>query len=102
MTPTPEPVACTLSRRDADAQALEWVDLQRLAVNSEPLATGARMTFSAEHASRIIDLAEREATCCAFLTITTAMTGDVFVLEIASDNPDAQGVIAVLSGTEPS
>ncbi|MEZ5380231.1 MAG: hypothetical protein R2754_00390 [Microthrixaceae bacterium] len=102
MTSTPVPVVCTLGRRDAEAQALEWVDLQRLAIHSVPLATGARMTFAAEHASWIADLVARETTCCAFLKITTTLDGDVVVLEITSENPAALDVIAALSGTECS
>jgi len=99
MTSPPEPVACTLSKRGAEAQALEWVDLQRVALRSVPLDTGAQMTFPAEHAARIVDLAERETQCCAFLDIITMVDGDEFILSITSENPDAIGVIAALSGT---
>ena len=102
MTSSSEPVACTLTSRDAKAQALEWVDLQRLAVRTAPLASGAQMTFPAGHAAKIVDLAEREAACCAFLNIATSLDGDEFVVEITSENPDAIGVIAALSGVEPS
>ncbi len=102
MTKTPEPVVCTLTDRNAARQTLEWVDLQRLSLHSAPLATGARMTFSAEHASRIVDLAERESTCCAFLDIDTALDGDQFVVEITSENTDGLAVIAALSGVSLS
>ena len=102
MTTSPGPVACILNSRDAEAQALEWVDLQRLALRSAPLASGARMTFATVHAARIVDLAEREAQCCAFLDIATTLDGDEFVVEITSDNPGAIGVIAALSGTRHS
>ncbi len=98
MTPAPEPVVCTLRDREAGAQALEWVDLQRLALHSAPLATGAQMTFSSVCASRILDLADRESTCCTFLTIDSTLDGDAFVVEITSKNPDALDVIAALSG----
>lgn len=100
MTTVPEPVACTLTAHDAEAQVLEWVDLQQLALRTAPLSTGARLTFPGDHAARILDLAERERACCAFLDIATAVDGDEFVVEITSENPDALGVIAALSGLE--
>lgn len=93
-------VACSLTARDAAAQALEWVDLQRLALRTAPLVNGARMTFAAEHAARIVDLAEREAACCAFLTITTSLDGDECSVDVTADHPAAGGVIAALSGVE--
>ena len=102
MTPDLEPVACTLSNRAAEAQALEWVDLQRLALRSAPLATGAQMTFPASHAAYIVDLAERESACCEFLDIATSLDGDEFVVDITSENPDAIDVIVALSGVTQS
>ena len=102
MTSTPIPVACSLDAREAQTQALEWVDLQHLALGSSVLDSGARMGFPADLASKIVNLAEREAACCAFLNITTAASGDQFVVEITSDNPDAITVIAALSGARLS
>lgn len=100
MTPSLEPIVCTLGPHDAEAQALEWVDLQRIARHAVPLPNGARMTFPLDQSARISDLAEREATCCGFLAITTAPDGDDFILEITSENPDAVGVIGSLSGVD--
>lgn len=102
MTSTPTPVACSLNAREAKAQALEWADLRHLAVGSSALVSGAQMVFPADLASRIVDLAEREAACCAFLNITTAASAEQFVVEITSDNPDAAAVIAALSGVRLS
>ncbi len=102
MTENATPIACTLSHRDAEAQALEWVDLQGLALRTKPLASGARITFPSIYASRIVDLAQREAACCSFLDIVTSRDGDEFVVEITADDPDAIDVIALLTGLTPS
>lgn len=101
MTNASEPlpaVMCTLTTKEARAQGLEWVDLQGIALRSEALPTGARMAFRSEDAARVADLADREATCCSFLNMTTAHVGDEFVLEVTTENPDGLGVIAMLSG----
>lgn len=100
MSSTPAPVACTLDDQRAEAQALEWVDVQRLALRTEPVESGAEMTFPGRLASTITDLAEREAACCGFLNIATSLIGDDFVVKITSENPAAIGVIAALSGIE--
>lgn len=92
------PIACSLTDRDAGQQALEWVDLQRRATEVAAIEGGVRMTLPASLADDIEDLARREAACCAFLTITTAIVDDVLTLEISSANPDALPVIAALAG----
>lgn len=98
MTTSEEALACTLSDRDAEAQALEWVDLQRLATNVAPIESGATMRFPKALAAGIQDLAEREAACCAFLNIVTLVEGDEFVVEITADNADGVGLAGLLAG----
>ena len=100
MSTEPTPVACSLGARDAETQALEWADLQRLASSSRALNSGAQMVFPAGLAAKVADLAEREVHCCAFLDIVTALDGDEFVLSITSENPDAIAVIGALSGVD--
>lgn len=98
MSAEPIPVACTLTTADAAKQALEWIDLQTHAISASALSNGARMRFSDALEDHIVDLAAREATCCAFLTITTVATDGELVLEVTSDNPDAKPVIEMLAG----
>ena len=100
MSANPELVVCRLTPRGAEEQALEWVDLQQLALSAAPLAAGAQMRFPAEQAERIAGLAEREAACCTFLAIATRVEGEVCVVEITSQNPDALPVIAALRGVD--
>ncbi len=100
MTSTSTPIACTLGAHDAQTHALEWVDLQRLAVRSHALSSGAQMVFPAGLTSRLIDLAAREVACCAFLDIVTTLDGDEVVLSVTSDDPEAHAVIGALSGVD--
>ncbi len=105
MTPNPAskidvPVACTLSAADAQAQALEWADLQGFATSATAVASGVRMTFPDDMAAAVEDLAGREAACCSFLTIATTSIAGQVVLEVTTDNTDALPVISALAGVE--
>ena len=92
------PVACTLTSKDANRQAMEWVDLQGHATAVEAIDGGARMTLPSSVAGQVEDLVRRESACCSFLDITMAIHQDELTLDVSSTNPDAQPVIAALSG----
>ena len=98
MTSQLPPVACTLTTKAAVAQALEWTDLRSHLVSSEALDDGVRMFFPVEHQAALLDLVEREKTCCSFLDIITRADPDRFMVQITSPNPDALPVIALLGG----
>ena len=93
-----EPVACSLTTQDAARQGLEWTDLQRHALTATRIDGGAAMTFDAELADSVEDLAARERSCCGFLSITTLRSDDEVHLEITADNPAARPVIEALTG----
>jgi hypothetical protein len=99
MSTAEQPIMCTLTTKDQASQALEWTDLHGKALHTEPLDGGAAMTFPAELAAGVEDLAAREATCCAFLDIVTTVDGDIVRVEITSENPDALPIIELLAGT---
>lgn len=94
------PIACTLAATDAGRQLVEWQQLQPLASAVVPVEGGVRMTLPGSLEGQIRDLAERESTCCAFLTIGVRRheAADTVTLEITSPNPDAAPVIAALAG----
>lgn len=96
------PIACTLDATDAGRQLEEWQQLQPLASVVVPVEGGVRMTLPGSLEGQIRDLAERESTCCAFLTIVVEPhdDADAVMLEITSPNPDAAPVIAALAGIE--
>ncbi len=94
-----EPIACTLTSKDATSQFLEWTDLQRHALTTTKIDGGAVMTFDPELADSIEDLAAREASCCGFLSITTLRSDNEVRLEITADNPDAYALIEAMAGT---
>ena len=102
MTNELTPVACSLSAQEAAGQMLEWADLTGHATSITTLPDGARLSFPSDLAASIADLAEREAKCCAFLTIGLRTTDHEVVLEMTSANPDALPVIAALTGAKNS
>lgn len=114
MTPTPradtsateprdvQPVACTLTTKQAAERTLEWTDLQDRCAGVEIIAGGVRMSMPASMATDVRDLARREVDCCAFLRIETTVEADVLALEITSPNPDALPIISLVSGIELS
>lgn len=93
-----EPVACSLTTQDAARQGLEWADLQRHALTATRIDGGAAMTFDAELADSVEDLAARERSCCGFLSITTLQSDDKVRLEITADNPAARPLIEAMAG----
>lgn len=99
MTTYHQPVACTLATGQAARQAWEWTDLQARSTSTTELSNGVRMHFPADLESRVMDLADREAVCCSFLTIETTVTDGELVLDLTSNNPEAKPVISMLAGT---
>lgn len=92
------PIACTLTTKDAAAQVLEWTDLRKVATSIARSTDGARMTFTPDRAAAVTDLAEREQTCCSFLTIDVMSDDTAVTLDISSDHPDAGPIIDMLAG----
>ena len=93
-----DPIACSLTTKNAARQGLEWADLQRHALTITKIDGGAAMTFDAELADRVQDLATREMSCCGFLSITTLRSDDEVRLEMKADNPAARPVIEAMAG----
>lgn len=92
------PVVCTLTDAAAAGQLLEWADLQAHASDVTVIDGGVRITLPASLAEQVTDLAQREAGCCAFLTINLAVADEHLTLDISSTNPEAFPVIAALAG----
>lgn len=94
------PIVCTLTTKEAAAQTLEWQDLRSKIIDATAIAGGARMAFPVELVRQVEDLAQREATCCAFLRLTVERdaTAETAVLEVTTDNPDGLPVISLLAG----
>ena len=98
MSHTYRPIACSLTTDEAAAQLLDWANLQSQVVSSERLEHGVAMTLPIELADSVEDLAAREAQCCSFLSIATSRRHDLVRLEITSEDPNAAGVIEMLTG----
>jgi hypothetical protein len=96
--PAPKELACTLTTKDGANQALEWSDLSRFSTSFDRVEHGATLTLPADRKEALIDLAAREAQCCAFLKLTVEDDGAEVRLTITLDQHDAQPVIDVLTG----
>ncbi len=92
------PVVCTLSDSDAGRQAQEWVELRSHTIASERIPSGVALTFGIDLADTVEALAAREATCCAFLSLTTHRTATEIRLEVTSESEGAGVVIDLLTG----
>jgi len=93
-----QPIACSLTTKNATSQFLEWTDLQHHALTATKIDGGAVMTFDAELADSVEDLAARERSCCGFLSITTLRSDNEVRLEMTADNPDAHSLIEAMAG----
>ena len=80
------------------SQAAEWAELRTRALRTHRVTDGVAMTFPDELAATVEDLAAREATCCAFLTITTTRSADGIEVTITSADPDGRPVADLLAG----
>jgi len=94
----PEPVACTLTTKEAAKQVTEWSDLAPHALERTSIPNGMAVVFPADLAATVADLAASETTCCSFLTLVTTTIDTGIRLDVTSANPDAQPVIAMLAG----
>lgn len=92
-------VACTLTEKAAAKQLNEWSDLKEHAITTSPILGGARMVFNSTLDSQIRDLAEREMTCCTFLSISVDTKTNT-TLEITSEATEGQAVISRLTGVD--
>lgn len=98
MSQRDEPIACSLPLREAAEQAGEWSDLQNHALSYEPISGGVVVTYPGQMADRVERLVEREAACCAWLSLATTRSSDDIVVSLTSENPDAGPVIRALVG----
>ncbi|MGH8937050.1 MAG: hypothetical protein ACRDXD_12460 [Acidimicrobiia bacterium] len=98
MAEASRPIACSLPARESRDQIGEWQALGQHRVAAERIQGGYAVTFDAEVADVVSDLARREAACCAFLDIVTTPTADGIRLAMTSEDPDAMPVIEILVG----
>lgn len=96
MAKTRLPIACSLPARESRDQVGEWQAVGRHRLRTEPIQGGYAVTFPDGVADVVLDLARREAACCAFLDITTTQTSDGIRLAVTSEDPDAMPVIEML------
>jgi hypothetical protein len=92
-----EPIACSLNDTDAARQGMDWHNLGRQALSIEVVGNRLVATWPIDAAPDVAALADREASCCGFLSIRMSRTARSARLEIASDHPSARPVIEALA-----
>lgn len=93
-----EPIACSLPARESNDQVGEWRELAAKTLIRRPIDGGYVVTFAADQADVVEDLARRESACCGFLTIETKRSDEGISLVITSNNPEALPLIDLLIG----
>ena len=91
-------LVCTLPIVDMADQLADWGRLRDSAVEAVALHNGAALLFPSDMETTVYELAASEAECCAFLRIDVAIVGDMVRLEITTDEPGGEQVIAALIG----
>ncbi|MGI9602779.1 MAG: hypothetical protein ACR2QE_12900 [Acidimicrobiales bacterium] len=91
------PIACTLTPDGAAAQAGEWAELRTHLIEASEVPDGRRLVFPSRFREHVHDLARREATWCAFLTLEVTDSDQTVSVEITSADPAAAPVIAYLA-----
>lgn len=85
------PIACTLSADAATDRIAEWRAALSAsvadAVKTAPGRVELRLVDAPATAGRLVDLAQREKTCCAFFTFTMEIEaeGATLVVEVPED-----------------
>ncbi len=92
------PIVCTMPSGEVPEQLHQWTNLQEWALDVVAIESGVRMTLPASLVQQVRDLADREASCCAFLNLDIELEGQTMSFEVTSPNPDALPVIAALAG----
>jgi MerR family transcriptional regulator, copper efflux regulator len=98
MDQTSEPIACSLSSREAQARAREWARLlERAQAVRSPVAGGMRIELRRlDGAAAELDrLVAAERACCPFLTLRVEAADEVLALTITAP-ADAEPLIADL------
>lgn len=98
MATEPAPIACTLTTKEAASQIGEWGALRRQATEVVSIDGGYRMTMPVTTEATVRDLAAREASCCASLSLDVACNDDAVTLTITGP-ADAKPVIDLIVAT---
>jgi hypothetical protein len=96
-TPTPLPVACTLSAEALRCHADELLPgLVNRAASTQWLDDGLALTFAPTHdtLAHVADVVNRERVCCAFLTFTLEVPAGSQPYRLAMRGPE--GTVAFL------
>jgi hypothetical protein len=93
-------VACELETAgDMRARAAEWQRLRDQAgTGAGPIPGGVRLWLRPAFWDTARDLVGKEAACCGFLDFDMAVEDDRVRLDITSPAPEAQPIIAMLTG----
>lgn len=92
------PVACTLTDREARDQVGRWEGLADAVRHRAVDEHGATLWFDPSVADAVRDVAEREAACCAFLSLRRSVDRSLVRLDIDADSDEGIMVAHLLAG----
>lgn len=92
-----KPIACTLTESQAQDQLAGWEDLRPSLTKLELHDRGVVLWFDAEAEAVVRTIAEREAMCCGFLSLSVDHDDGAVRLEILSDAPHGVPIVHLLA-----
>ena len=91
------PIACTLTPREAADQAASWAALGPMLRRCDSDDRGVTLWFDAAADATVAVIAQREALCCAFLSIRRSHEDGLTRLDINCDDPDGVAVARLIA-----
>jgi len=95
------PIACTLEPNDARSQLGEWHEILHRVVDGTERVSPSRLEFSLlpdVDIASVINLAQREVTCCAFFSFSIEIRADHLVLSVQVPNEAVEILDQLVSG----
>ena len=96
------PVACSLAEPEARLQLTEWRDLLRAAATTSERRSPTRLAFKLEDTATLValvELAQRELSCCPFLDVSIRIEPRCAWLELGAPGEAAAVLDAFASLT---
>jgi hypothetical protein len=96
MTDPAAPIACTLNEAGAGDQLRRWAELGPFLRRANRTDEGAEFWFDPTARSSVAAVAEREAACCGFLSLSLADDGGSLRLDVRATCEDGAAVAHLL------
>lgn len=101
MKHVPIPIACTIPLTEVGNRTVERHDLFAQARSTKRIDSGVIVSFAPSFAGDVAALVEKEAECCAFLSMETEIATDELLLSVTTQDESALPAIEAFVGLEP-